>query len=58
MLWLLQNEEEQSRSTVTAQMVCLCLVPCMAVLSSGGTMWGEESLPCISCATLSMSPGS
>lgn len=45
---------------MTAQMYCAqkCPIPCMAVLSSGGTMWLEGSLPCVSCATFSMSPGS
>lgn len=47
------------RSRVTAQLVCAqsCSVPCTAVLSSVGPMM-EASLPCVSCATPSMSPGS
>lgn len=45
---------------MTAQMDCAqrCPIPCMAVPLSGGTMWPKGSLPCVSCATLSMSPGS
>lgn len=35
-----------------------CPVPCMAVLSSGGTKCLEGSLPCVSYATLSTSPES